>query len=86
MFSFMITSCEESEKSKKDKTKLYLPAYKIYDDKDSTFSGIKVYIANIDGHKIIYHLYSGKNKSQMIIEHMEKECKKCIQLNKKQNK
>ena len=37
---------------------------------------IKVYIVNVDGHKVIYHVFSGKNKSQMEVWHMEGECKK----------
>ena len=73
VFSFI--SCREKT-DKKDKTILYTTAYKIYNAKDSTYSGITVYIANIDGHKTIYHVFSGKNKSQMEVWHMEDECKK----------
>lgn len=73
VLSFM--SCGEKP-DKKDKTILYVPTYKIYNAKDSTYSGISVYVANIDGHKTIYHVFSGKNKSQMIVWHMEDECKK----------
>lgn len=73
VLSFM--SCGDKP-DKKDKTILYAPTYKIYNAKDSTFSGIKVYVVNIDGHKAIYHVFSGKNKSQMEVWHMEDECKK----------
>lgn len=73
VLSFM--SCGEKP-DKKDKTILYVPTYKIYNAKDSTYSGISVYVANIDGHKTIYHVFSGKNKSQMEVWHMEDECKK----------
>jgi hypothetical protein len=73
VFSFV--SCGEKI-DKKDKTILYAPTYKIYNAKDSTFSGIKVYVVNIDGHKAIYHVFSGKNKSQMEVWHMQDECKK----------
>ena len=73
VLSFM--SCGEKS-DKKDKTILYVPTYKIYNAKDSTYSGISVYVANIDGHKTIYHVFSGKNKSQMEVWHMEDECKK----------
>jgi hypothetical protein len=61
---------------KEDKTILYTTAYKIYNAKDSTYSGISVYVVNIDGHKVIYHVFSGKNKSQMEVWHMKDECKK----------
>ena len=72
-------SCENEEKLQKriDESKKYFTEYKLYSNVDSTSTGIKVLSGEIDGHKVLYHLYTGKNKSQMIIWHMESDCKKC---------
>ena len=74
--SFIISSCNEKV-DKKDKSIIYATTYSIYNSKDSTFSGIKVYIGNVNGHRVMYHVFSGKNKSQMEVWHLESECKKC---------
>ncbi len=78
---FMLFSCKENDESKE--LKLYFKKYSIYEKTDSSSTNINVYIGEIDGHKYRYHLFNGKNKSQMEIEHVTDECKKCL---KKSNK
>lgn len=74
----VLFSCEETEVSKKNR--IYADEHKIY-TKDTIFTGITTYIAYPGGHKTMYHVYSGKNKSQMEVWHMEKECSLCKKLN-----
>ena len=76
LFSFTISSCDE-QVDKKDKSIIYTTAYSIYSSKDSTFTGIKVYVGKVNGHNVTYHVFSGKNKSQMEVWHFESECSKC---------
>lgn len=73
-------SCEEEMEKKAERVKAskrYLATYKIYDNIDSAYTDITVYVGVVDGHKYRYHLFNGKNKSQMEVEHMVKECKEC---------
>ena len=73
-------SCEEDLKKKNKmikNSKQFLNTYKVYDNIDSSYTGITVYVGEVGGHKYRYHLFEGKNKSQMEIEHVKEECKKC---------
>ena len=73
-------SCEEDiEKRNKarDKAKVYFREYKLYEPIDSTYTGISVFIGEVDGHKYRYTLYTGKYKSNLIETHLVSECKKC---------
>lgn len=79
-------SCEEDMQERKErlnKSKRYFKKYVIYDTIDSTYTDLSVYVGEVDGHKFRYHIFNGKNKSQMEVEHLTDECKTCI---KKQNK
>ena len=76
----IFASCEEEmeERNKRfDKSKCYFKKYNIFDDIDSTNTKISVYVGIVDGHKYKYHLFEGKNKSQMEVEHLKNECKAC---------
>jgi len=72
-------SCEEDTKKDKirKKARVYLDGYKIYNKVDSDYTNIKVYVGIVDKHKYRYHLFDGKNKSQMFVEHLTEECKTC---------
>jgi len=74
-------SCKE-DKKKREKAllehRLYFEKYEIYDKIDSSYSGISVYVGYENGHKYKYHLFTGKNKSNMDVEHLTSECKKCL--------
>lgn len=77
----VFASCEEEAEQRNNRAKnaiRYFTKYTIYDNVDSVHTGITVYIGEIDGHKYKYHLFSGKNKSQMFVEHQIEECKKCL--------
>ena len=76
----MFFSCMESETSVKNR--IYAEKHAIYTQGDSLYTGITTYIAYPGGHKTMYHVFSGKNKSQMEVWHMEKECALCKKLNK----
>jgi hypothetical protein len=81
-FAFLnvFASCEEDAEQRNNrakKAKRYFTKYDIHDTVDSTYTDITVYVGEIDGHKYKYHLFSGKNKSQMFVEHPIEECKKC---------
>ena len=64
-------------------SKRFFSKYEIYDRKDSVRTGITVYVGVVDGHKYRYHLFNGKNKSQMEVEHIFDECKECKKISKK---
>ena len=74
-------SCEEEAEKQADilkKSKVYMTEYRLYNHIDSTYTGISVYVGELkNGHKYAYHLYTGKNKSQMEVEHLTSECKAC---------
>jgi hypothetical protein len=81
----VFASCEEDLEKRNErakKSKCYFTKYAIYEHVDSSFTGITVYVGEIDGHKYKYHLYEGKNKSQMVVDHLTDECKKCLNKNK----
>jgi hypothetical protein len=83
-FTFLnvFTSCDsdkiEKQKEREKKSKVYLTEYRVHSKVDSAYTGISVYVGEVDGHKMKYTLYSGKNKSQMDVEHVVSECKKCL--------
>lgn len=73
-------SCEEDieERNKRFKaSKNYFEKCSIYENVDSSYTQISVYTGEIKGHKYRYHLFEGKNKSQMEVEHLIDECKAC---------
>ena len=78
ILSTALASCEKDD-VKKDKSNIYAEVHKVYNKKDTLFTQITVYIAEVDGHRVIYHIHNGKNKDQMEIWHgKEFGCKKCI--------
>ena len=58
---FVVTSCKPSNGAKK----AYFTEYDVYTTADSTRTKITVYMGELEGHKVIYHIYDGKNKCQM---------------------
>ena len=79
-FSNIFASCDEEAQKKaekRDKNKRFFTKYVIYDNVDSLSSNISVFVGEIEGHKYKYHLFNGKNKSQMVIEHDTLTCKAC---------
>lgn len=73
-------SCEEDQQKRNErykKAKRYFNRYVIYENVDSSYTDITVYIGEIEGHRYKYHLYNGKNKSQMEVEHDTLNCKLC---------
>lgn len=79
-------SCEEDAEKRNErykKAKRYFTRYVIYDNIDSTYTDISVYVGVVDGHKYRYHLFNGKNKSQMEVEHVTEECQACKKLEEK---
>lgn len=78
VIGFLFSSCKPSEKRRKimeAKTR-YFTEYNIYSKSDSIDTGIKIFVGVIEGKKYMYHLYEGKNKSQMIVWEMKSETKK----------
>jgi hypothetical protein len=75
-FSFVVLSCE-SGNTYDLKDNIYAEKHKIYTTKDTVYTGVTVLYTKINGHDAIYHIYSGKNKSQMEVWHFENECSKC---------
>ena len=73
---FGVLSCIESN-NYDFKDNIYAEKHKIYSTKDTLFTNITVYYAKVKGHDVIYNVFSGKNKCQMEITHIEKECSKC---------
>lgn len=79
MFVFfnVFASCKEKNK----KNRIYLTKHEVYDNVDSIKTNLTIYTGEVNGHKIIYHIFNGKFKSQMEIWHLKDECKKCINSN-----
>ena len=81
-FVNIFASCDSDKIDKKKelekKSKVYLTEYRIHSKVDSAYTRISVYVGEVDGHKMKYTIYSGKNKSQMDVEHVISECKKCL--------
>ena len=75
MMAFAVVSCDEKKYDNKDN--LYAEKHKLYSTKDTVYTNITVYYANVKGHDVVYHVFSGKNKSQMEVWHFENECAKC---------
>ena len=73
------TSCDEQSNRNKryESSKRYFKKYVVYDNIDSLRTDLTIYDGVIDGHKYRYHIFNGKNKSQMELEHMVDECKAC---------
>lgn len=79
ILSIAFVSCEKD--SSKDKSNIYAEKHKIYSKGDTLFTQITVYVTEVDGHRIIYHIHNGKNKDQMEIWHgKEFGCTKCIKI------
>lgn len=80
-------SCEEDAEKRSErykKAKRYFTKYVIYDNIDSTYTDLSVFVGEIDGgHKYRYHIFNGKNKSQMVVEHLTDQCKACKKAEKK---
>ena len=74
-FVIVMSSCEGTKYDPNDNK--YAEKHKIYSTKDTLYTGITTYYAKIKGHDVVYHVYSGKNKSQMEVWHFENECGKC---------
>ena len=70
-----MSSCEEKHYDKKDN--IYAEKHMLYSTKDTLYSNITVYYTKVKGHDVVYHIFNGKNKSQMEIWHFENECAKC---------
>ena len=68
------------------KNNIYVDKHKLYSVVDSAYTGITVYYAKERGHDVIYHVFNGKNKGQMVVWHMEEDCSKCIVAKKKAEK
>lgn len=75
MAVIFVSSCEENHYDFKDN--IYAEKHKIYSTKDTLYSGITLYYTKVKGHDVVYHIFSGKNKSQMEVWHFENECVKC---------
>ena len=71
----LILSCESEKKEKKNI--IYADTNWIYNKTDSVYTGIKVCKTKVNGHDVVYHIFNGKNKSQMEVWHFENECAKC---------
>ena len=71
----LLISCAEKNEDKKDF--IYAEKHKVYSTKDSIFSGITVYYAKVQGHDVVYNVFSGKNKAQMDVLHFEDAYTKC---------
>lgn len=74
-FIIVMASCEGTKYDPNDN--IYAEKHKIYSAKDTLYTGITTYYTKIKGHDVVYHIYSGKNKSQMEVWHFENECNKC---------
>lgn len=62
--TFFAISCAEKEKVAK---KAYFTEYDVYTTSDSTRTKITVYVGKIGDRNVIYHVYDGKYKCQMIV-------------------
>lgn len=65
---FICGSCEEDAEKQAErieKSKKYFTEYKVYSNVDSASTGVRVFVGEVGGRKLMYHLYSGKFKSQM---------------------
>lgn len=77
----IFASCEEDMKKEAERrkaSKVFMTENRIYSHIDSTYTGISVFVGELkNGHKYAYHLYEGKNKCQLVPEHLIDECKMC---------
>lgn len=69
-----LNSCESRYS---DKDNIYAEKHKIYSIKDTLYSNITVYYAKVNGHNVVYHVYSGNKKGNMEVWHFKEDCKKC---------
>lgn len=76
---FLCGSCEKEKEIEKkiEKSKYYFEVHNVYNKIDSTYTGLTIYKGKVDGHDVIYHIYSAKNKSDMVVWHDKETCKGC---------